>query len=453
MAASISRRELLKWASAGAGAAAVGSATYMFGRNDPPSQVPASLGTSANGTVGRQQAPDITTGATDAAPVESVAPATSPVMAAADPGQRLLVVVEMGGGNDGMSMLVPYGMGRYYDLRPSTAVAESDVLGLDDEFGFHPSLPKLHARGAAVLQGVGAYQPDGSHFEMQARWWNGSQYAGNAYDTGFLGRMADAIGDPAAAAVALSVGTGSNPALISRVASTLSIPDAYAAGYVVGANDDDRFRQLFQRGFSGFGSAGSDAEVEARLRYVMAQTEAFAWTLGALEDEEEDAYPDSQLGKGLKLTAQLFSGDSGVRIVHVPMQAGFDTHDDHNGQYPYLMQDFDDSLQAFMDDLAARGLSERVLVMTTSEFGRTARDNGSGGLDHGTASNVVLMGPVANGRHGEHPSLDDLDDNDNLKATVGFDQYYATIAEHWFGVPASDVLDADVRPIDGIITA
>jgi uncharacterized protein (DUF1501 family) len=450
MAASISRRELLKWASAGAGAAAVGSATYLFGRNDPPSQVPASLGTSASADTsgGRTATTDSAVAASN-----SVSPATAPAVAAADPGQRLLVVVEMGGGNDGMSTLVPYGMGRYYDLRPNTAIAESDVLALDDEVGFHPALPKLHARGAAVLQGVGSYQPDGSHFEMQARWWNGSQYAGNAYDTGFLGRLADAIGDPDAAAVALSVGTGSNPALISKVVSTLSIPDAYAAGYVVGATSDDHFRELFQRGFSGFGSASSDAQVEARLRYVMAQTEAFAWTLGALDDDQDDAYPDSQLGKGLKLTAQLFSGDQGVRIVHVPMQAGFDTHDDHNGQYPYLMQDFDDSLQAFMDDLAARGLSERVLVMTTSEFGRTAHDNDSGGLDHGTASNVLLMGPVANGRHGEHPSLDDLDDNENLKATVSLDQYYATIAEHWFGVPASDLLDTDARPIDGIISA
>ena len=75
------------------------------------------------------------------------------------------------------------------------------------------------------------------------------------------------------------------------------------------------------------------------------------------------------------------------------------------------------------------------------------------GLDHGTASNALLIGPVVPGRYGEAPSLTDRDDNDNLKATVGFDQYYATIAEHWFGVPASDLLDADVRPIDGIITA
>lgn len=444
MSAPISRRELLKWASAGAGAAAVGSATYLFGRSDPPSQSPAAIVTQGKG------------GAADASSVTPVPPPQSSpaaVAATSDVGQRLLVVVEMGGGNDGMSMLVPYGMGRYYDLRPNTAIAQGDVLAIDDEVGFHSALPKLHARGAAVLQGVGSYQPDGSHFEMQARWWNGSQYAGNAYDTGFLGRLADAIGDPAAAAVALSVGTGSTPALLSKQVSTLSIPDAYAANYVVGANDDDPFRQLFQRGFASFGSAGADAATEARLRSVMAQTQAFAWTLGAIGDDQEDAYPDSQLGNGLKLTAQLFANDSGVRIVHVPMQSGFDTHDDHNGQYPYLMQDFDDSMQAFLDDLAAKGLSDRVLVMTTSEFGRTAHDNDSGGLDHGTASNVVLMGPVVNGRHGEHPSLDDLDDNQNLKATVGFDRYYATVAEHWFGVPAGDLLDSGVAPIDGIISA
>jgi uncharacterized protein (DUF1501 family) len=436
----ISRRDLLKWASAGAGAVGVGGATYFLGREDAPSS-PTSRFSTGTESSEFERRPEVT-----AAPPPEALP--SPVSSTADLSQRVLVVVEMGGGNDGMSMVVPYGMGSYYDLRPRTAIAESDVLALDGEVGFHSALKRVHGRGAAVIQGVGTPEPDGSHFEMLARWWNGSTTSGNRFDTGFLGRLADSMGDPASAAVALSIGTGTHPMLVSAKVPTLSIPGANAAGYVYGANDDDPFRQAFQAGFLAFAQPSGWGGVDERIRGLKQQSVSFASTLGVLD--EENNYPGSNLGQGLRLAAQLFANGSGVRIVHVPMNADFDTHDDHNGRYGGLMDDFDTSVAAFFEDLDARGLSDRVLLMTTSEFGRTAHDNDSYGLDHGTASNMLLMGPVNPGRFGEHPSLDTLDDNGDLIATMGFDQYYATVAEGWFGVPASDVLDGNVTPLDGV---
>ncbi len=448
MPAQITRRELLKWASAGAGAAAVGVGTYAVGRGGAPSSsgvLASSPGaTMPSGASGdRPRSADASTALPQ--PTVPTAPASK------DLGQRLLVVVEMAGGNDGMSMLVPYGNGSYYDLRQLTAIGDADVLALDDEVGFHPELKQLHARGAAVVQGVGSFDSDGSHFEMLARWWAGSPVSGGVRDTGFLGRLADAIGDPSAPAVALSVGSGATPAIASRSVSTLAIPDAHAAGYLAGAGDDDPFRQLFQQGFAAFGTGTPTFDLDARLRGLKTQSAAFARVLNEIAGEDgEGGYPSSDLGQGLRLAAQLFAGGQGVRIVHVPMHQDFDTHDDHNGRYPGLMQDFDTSVAAFLDDLAARGLSDRVLLMTTSEFGRTARDNDSGGLDHGTASHSLLIGPVNAGRYGEHPSLTDLDDNDNLKPTMGLDQYYATVAEGWFGVPAGDVLGTGATPIPGV---
>jgi uncharacterized protein (DUF1501 family) len=436
----VSRRDLLKWASAGAGAAAVGGTTWFLGRDDAPAS-PTTVFSSGTDDTSFARRPEVTA----AAPPE---PAAEPVTTAADVSRRVLVVIEMGGGNDGMSMLVPYGMGSYYDLRPRTAIAANDVLALDEEVGFHSMLRYVHGRGAAVVQGVGSPAPDGSHFEMLARWWNGSSTSGNRFDTGFLGRLADRIGDPAAAAVALSVGSGTHPMLLSQQVATLSIPRADAASYVHGAPDDDWFRQQFQRGFLGFGTAAGRGGVDDRLRGLKTQAVAFARTLGVLG--EENPYPGSDLGQGLRLAAHLFGGDSGIRIVHVPMNADFDTHDDHNGRYPGLMEDLDRSLEAFFGDLDSRGMTDRVLVMTVSEFGRTAHDNDSYGLDHGTASNMLLMGPVNPGRYGEHPSLDTLDDDGNLVATMPFDQYYATVAEGWFEVPASEVLDVDVGPIEGL---
>lgn len=436
MPASVSRRELMKWASAGAGAAAVGGATWLVGRNDADRDAPDIAGSN-----------DTTTRDTSPTPPPETAPA--PISANGDLGQRLLVVVEMDGGNDGMSTLVPYGMGAYYDLRQRTAVSETDVLQWTDEVGLHSKLANINRRGAAVVQGVGSSAPDGSHFEMQARWWSGDPLNGRSFDTGFLGRLADAIGDPAAAAVAVSVGSGSHPALLSKKVGTLAIPNADAIGYIVGANDDDPLRQAFQRGYAAFGDSRGGG-FEELLRAVRAQTVAFAGAIGEFDEEGDGGYPGSGLGQGLRLAAQLLSIDLGVRIVHVPMHEDFDTHDDHPGRHPYLLESLDSALEAFFVDLEARGLSDRVLVMTTSEFGRTAHDNASAGLDHGTASMAMLMGPVNPGLYGEHPSLTDLDDNGDVIATMGFDQYYASVAEGWFGVPSGDVLNGSPELIEGL---
>ena len=436
MPASVSRRELMKWASAGAGAAAVGGATWLVGRDDADRNSPDIAGSNETGP--RDTSP---TPPTDTAPV--------PVAANGDLGQRLLVVVEMDGGNDGMSTLVPYGMGAYYDLRQRTAVSETDVLQWTDEVGLHSKLANINRRGAAVVQGVGSSAPDGSHFEMQARWWSGDPMNGRSFDTGFLGRLADAIGDPAAAAVAVSVGSGSHPALLSKKVGTLAIPNADAIGYIVGANEDDPLRLAFQRGYAAFGDARGGGHEEL-LRAVRAQTVQFAGAIGEFDEEGDGGYPGSSLGQGLRLAAQLLSIDLGVRIVHVPMNEDFDTHDDHPGRHPALLESLDNSLEAFFVDLEARGLSDRVLVMTTSEFGRTAHDNASAGLDHGTASVAMLMGPVNPGLYGEHPSLTDLDENSDVIATMGFDQYYASVAEGWFGVPAGDVLSGSPELIEGL---
>ena len=448
----VTRRELIKWAGAGAGAAAVAGGTWVLARDDGPRAAIPTYGPDEQGPAGSSNAPTATDGE---APIGSVGAApnapTSNVRATSDLAARLLVVVEMGGGNDGLSMIVPYGMGAYYDLRQSTGIGADRVLAIDDEVGYPDTMPGLHRRGAAIVQGVGSPVPDGSHFEMMARWWAGDTTRLGTYDTGFLGRLADAIGDPAAAAVAVSTGGGNHPALIARLAATMGISSLDAAGYLAGASDDDVLLRSFQRGLAAMASGDSDALV-ARLRAANRQAIGFAETIIEGDDHEgEDGYPDSDLGRSLALATRLFTADTGVRIVHVPMGGDFDTHEGHVDRHAELMRTFDEAVNAFLDDLAAQDLADRVLIMTTSEFGRRARDNGSSGLDHGTASNTLLLGPVNAGRYGEQPSLTSLDADDNFVATVGFDQYYATVAESWFGVPASDVLARDARPIDGII--
>ena len=448
MSQSVSRRDLLKWATMGAGAAVVGGGAWLIGREDQPSGRTAA---SANREPSAQgAAPESSSAASEPGSTAPTPPAPA-LTANSDLSRRLLVVVEMGGGNDGLSMTVPYGIGGYYDLRPGTAIAADNVLALDDEIGYVKHLANVHRRGAAIVQGVGSFTPDGSHFAMSDRWWKGDPDGTGAYDAGFFGRLADAIGDPAAAAVAVATRGGNHPALVSRKVGTVGLSSLSAARYLTGAKSDNPNLYAFQQGLAAFAQGGGQG-FGGQLRDVDARAITFAESVSGLVDENglRPNYPDNNFTRGLSLAMSLFLVDKGVRIVYVPMDGDFDTHDDHVSRHAEMMARLDEGLGVFMDDLAANDLADRVLMMTTSEFGRRASDNGSSGLDHGTASNALLLGPVNPGRYGELPSFTDLTD-DNFQTTVGMDQYYATVAENWFGVPASDVLNGNVVPLDGLI--
>ena len=139
------------------------------------------------------------------------------------------------------------------------------------------------------------------------------------------------------------------------------------------------------------------------------------------------------------------------------MDGDFDTHEDHAETYPELMRELDTNLAAFHDDLDARGLGDDVMVMTTSEFGRTLDENSSGGLDHGTSATAFLSGPGTGSsgstgllgsskRLGDLPSLTRLDDNGDLQATLPFESYLAGVVEGWLGVPASEVF-GNTKPL------
>lgn len=447
----LDRRKFLRLAGAGAGAAGLAGSGYWLGHH----------GGAGDGS-GDGAAPPATdpssSAATDPAPSGSLAaPSTARVTHSAAAKGRRLVVVELSGGNDGLSMLVPYGIGAYHDLRQRTAVDDGDVLHLNAKVGLHKNLAQLKDRGVAVVQGVGSPVPDGSHFAMLARWWAGDVRGTGTLEGGFFGRLADIIGDPAAAAVAVSIGSGSHPALAARKVSTLALPDLDSARVLVGAKkDDDPARYAFQQAFAAMGATAATGDPSGPMlgvgKAAVSEALSFASSLGGLGDDDGDGgYPGSNLGSGLRTAARILAADDAVRIAYVPMGEDFDTHDNHRDRHAQLMADLDGALDAFHKDLRKRGLHEHVLVMTVSEFGRKARDNGSNGLDHGNGSVALLTGPVKEGLYGELPSLTKIDDDGNLIATVGLDRYYATIAEQWFGVPASEVLPGSPKPLDGLL--
>ncbi len=356
---------------------------------------------------------------------------------------RILVLVDLQGGNDGLSTVVPAGSGRYYDLRPDLAV--QDALTIDDEVGLHPNLARLHARGVATVEGVGPVDGDLSHFAMAARWERGDVDGQNALRTGFLGRLADTL-DDGSPLVGASMG-GPTSWLTNATAATLSL----------GGRGDLWFLQptdwneaaAFQAGLRRLGE-----DREGRAGLISQSHRQLLDLAAALPDESDDEIDWEQpmlseggeLGQQLFLAADLIEADLGMRIVYARI-GGFDTHDGHQWEHPQLMSQVDAAIDGFLERMDTAGRADDVLVATTSEFGRRVPENGRG-LDHGSASSMLLAGAVPSGRFGEPSPLDDLDDDDNLRVTVPFDRYLGTLAESWLGVEAASVLPSEPEVLD-----
>lgn len=356
---------------------------------------------------------------------------------------RILVLVDLQGGNDGLSTVVPAGSGRYYDLRPDLGV--QDALEIDDEVGLHPNLARLHARGVATVEGVGPVDGDLSHFAMAARWERGDVNGQHSLRTGFLGRLADTL-DDGSPLVGASMG-GPTSWLTNATAATLSLGGRGDLWFLQPTdwNEAAAFQAGLRRlGENREGRAGLISQSHTQLLDLAA----------ALPDESDDEIDWEQpmlaeggeLGQQLFLAADLIEADLGMRIVYARL-GGFDTHDDHMYAHPQLMGQLDAAIDGFLGRMDDAGRAEDVLVATTSEFGRRVPENGRG-LDHGSASTMLLAGAVPTGRFGEPPSIDDLDEDDNLRVTVPFDRYLGTLAESWLGVEAASVLPSEPDVLD-----
>jgi uncharacterized protein (DUF1501 family) len=363
---------------------------------------------------------------------------------------RTLVVIELQGGHDGLDTLIPYTNGRYFDLRGDLAVDPATVLDLDGEMGLNASLAAFHARNGAVLEGVGMPDPDLSHFESMRRWWAGDMAGRSTVSTGFLGRLCDQLSQDEPV-TGISIGRSAAPALRSETAVTLSVPDLWSGGWLL---SEDPLIQAARSGLTAMALSSGESGLADLSRANTTKALDFLDYLQDLSDNDSndgDTFPGSEIGYQLMTCARLLNSDAGVRVIHVPW-GSFDTHDEHRWNHDAQLLELDEALAAFHQRLDESGLGDTTLVATTSEFGRRPEANAAG-TDHGTASTMLLSGPVNGGRHGEAPLLGDLDADGNLKATVGFDRYYATLAESWFGVSSADVLPNSPQPISGIITA
>jgi uncharacterized protein (DUF1501 family) len=365
----------------------------------------------------------------------------------ASPSDRVLVLVQLAGGNDGLNTLIPFQDGAYHDARP-TLRQDTGVLPLSASLGLHPNLKFLKQsfdKGQlAIVQGVGYPNPNLSHFASMSIWERASITGG--VGDGWLGRYLaylDHVGEsPNHALEGISTGALVPPELRSSAPVTaltslrgFKLQPVNEHGTIVDAENP---LMQFYGGFKGSAPAPYGALLDTTLTEALAASHALQLT-DATYQAKATYPPQSPIASSLKLVAEAIVSGQGVRVAHVTL-GGFDNHAREKPVHDKLLQDLDRALSAFMQDLQGHGVAERVLVMTWSEFGRRVRENGSAGTDHGTAAPMFLLGmPVNGGLYGETPSLSKLD-NGNLKFTTDFRSVYASVLQDYLKAPASDLL-------------
>jgi uncharacterized protein (DUF1501 family) len=376
-------------------------------------------------------------------------------LAAPGLGQRgakdtVLVVVQLTGGNDGLNTVVPFKDPEYAKLRPTIGIKADEVKRLNDSVGLHPAMGGLAGlldkRALCVVQGVGYPNPDQSHFRSMDIWHAASTAATLA--EGWLGKaMKQAplpgfhlAGRNESAPLAL---TGA-PA---RVPSVGSLEDFQLKTAAADKSDKARQQQLIADASKPTGS-GSLLDF---VRRTAVNTYASSDRLRQVGKNyvPKVTYPATGLATRLKLAAQLIDAGVGARVFYVSID-GFDTHAGQGGAagaHASLLEEVSGAIAAFYQDVAARGHGDRVCVMTFSEFGRRAKENGSKGTDHGSAAPMFLVGgKVKAGVVGDHPSLTKIPDG-NLIHSTDFRRVYAAVLNDWLGVDPVPVVGNGFDPL------
>jgi uncharacterized protein (DUF1501 family) len=353
---------------------------------------------------------------------------------------RVLVVLELNGGNDGINTVVPFADEGYAKHRKALRLAKERLIKVNDRVGLHPSLQgfgKLLEAGQLVIaQGVSYPNPSRSHFQSMATWHTARLDPEDRRGPGWLGRALDEAGGTASL---LQVGADP-PSVAIRGRRSIATSIARIEDLALDAGSDPRKALPRMR-------PGDDAAAFVQRSMVDAYTAADR-TQQLTPHKDDGRYPQSGLASRLRLIAQLLKGDQDTRIFYT-LQSGYDTHAGQLFAHSNLLLELSGAVKAFLDDLAAAKVADRVLVLLFSEFGRTVKENGSAGTDHGTSGPVFLAGPnVKGGLVGATPSLLDLDPkHGDLRTTIDFRRIYASVLEDWLGLPARAALDGDFEKL------
>jgi uncharacterized protein (DUF1501 family) len=354
------------------------------------------------------------------------------------PRRPLLVLVELRGGNDGLNTVVPYADPLYARLRPRLAIDRDKVLKLTPETGLHPALEKLlpawEDKRLAIVQGLGYPEPNLSHFRSIEIWDTASR-SDEYLDAGWLSRAFATAPSPASyAADGVIVGAGGMGPLAGRGARAIAL-----------ANPEQFLRNA--RLARGEGEPRNAAL--AHILRVERDVLASAQKLHA-QKTFATAFPQGAFGNAVATASQLAANEAGISVVRLSLD-GFDTHAYQTGRHEVLLRQLGEGLAALRAALVECGRWDSTVVATYAEFGRRARENHTGGTDHGTANaHLVMGGRVRGGLYGARPALDRLDGEGNLPHAVDFRAYYATFLERLWQADSRAVLGARFAPLDFI---
>jgi len=340
--------------------------------------------------------------------------------------EKMLVLVELEGGNDGLNTVIPYSDDLYYTLRPKLAVDEDDVLKINSEIGLHPKLSSLHKlfedEDVAIIQGVGYPNPNRSHF-----------------------RSKDILNSASDADVIISDGWVKQAFEAAMPSSTL-----FADSVTMGNDDVKPFQGEAMRNVTlesaedFLSKAGSIQNVNVpeldSLRHIAEVQNTVSNSYNILDEAMQESktleteFPQTSLGKKFQNLSELL-----LHGIHIPVfkvsLGGFDTHTNQTQTHEALLQELDEALYAFSQALKEMDLWKEVTTVTYCEFGRRAAENGSVGTDHGTAApHFMIGGAVRGGLFGSHPSLNSLDDNGDLIFNTDFRSIYRSIIASWWKI-------------------
>ncbi len=358
--------------------------------------------------------------------------------------ERILVVIQLDGGNDGINTLVPFRDDGYARNRKALRLTTDELLKVNDEVGLHPAMRSaadmLEDGRLEIIQGVGYPNPNRSHDVSMNIWQTGRTDSTNNSGLGWIGRTTDELQAPAdGSPSSVLSGTESPPiALTSRRSASIALAHLHDLRRIGNSTKAPPRTE----------SLGNDRR---DLRSFVQRTAVDAYTTADLLQEASSdsaaAYPNSQLASRLRMISQLIKAGFATRFYYA-VHGGFDTHYLQLPTHSQLLNQLSTSLKAFMDDLRVAKLDDRVLVVCFSEFGRRVEENASQGTDHGTAGPVFLAGPaVKSGLFGRTPSLTELSDGD-LKMAIDFRQVYATLLKGWLDASPESILGEQFAHID-----
>lgn len=351
--------------------------------------------------------------------------------------EKILVIIQLSGGNDGLNTVVPYQNDIYYKSRPTIAIPKEKILKLNDEVGLNPameSLKSLYDDGlVSVVNNVGYPNPDRSHFRSMDIWQTASD-SKEYLKTGWIGRYLDA--NCAGSCV---------PHQALEIDDTLSLSMKGEKVKALSVADPEKlYRQIsssFNQNLSK-NQAPQEHDNVAYLYKTLAETSSSAEFLHTKSKiyKSSSLYPQGELGQRLKTISELIVSGMPTSVYYVSI-SGFDTHTNQLNTQERLLKNYADTVNVFVNDLKKNNRFNDVAIMTFSEFGRRVKQNASGGTDHGTANNVFMIGgnlkrpKVLN----EAPNLTDLDGGD-LKFSVDFRQIYSSLLQDWLKVNDKTIL-------------